>query len=205
MRTVAIASMKGGCGKSTLARHGSVILPRCALLDLDPQGTSRRWIERRRQAGLLGPALVEARADQLAKVTDQLDGEWFIIDTPPSHDDQMAIRSAASVADLVLIPVRPTPDDLDVLGATLDLLGGQRAAFVITMANPLTTLFKRTEAALKGVPGVELAPVTVTSRVGYPEAAEDGQAVTEHDPKGIAAEEMRQLWGWVESVLAAGT
>jgi chromosome partitioning protein len=201
-RVVAIISQKGGCGKSTIARHGSVLLPRCGLLDLDPQGTSRRWVERRRAAGLVGPGLVTAAASQVPQLIARLDADWLIVDTPPSHDDTRAIRAAAAAADLVLVPVRPTPDDLEVLGATLDLLDGRRAAFVLSMANPRATLTQRARAALEAVGTV--APVAITNRVAYPEAAEDGSAVTESDPRGPAADEMRRLWSWVTEAVQDG-
>jgi len=197
MKIIAVISMKGGCAKSTLARHGSVILSRCGLLDLDPQQTSKKWIERRKAAGLVGPAMVSASPDQVVRVVDNARAklDHLIIDTPPSHDDTRAIRAAVAVADFVVVPVKASPDDLEALEQTLPLLAGRRWAFVVTMATRSNMLERvRTTLAQVG----DLAPVIVANRVAYPEAAETGAAVTEHDPRGSAAEEMRQLWNWID-------
>ena len=100
MQTIAVISQKGGVGKSSLARHTAAMLPRAALIDLDTQGTSRRWIERRREAGHKGPGFSVAKWDKLPAMhqglTDQGVGN-LVIDTPPSHDDERAIRAAVDL------------------------------------------------------------------------------------------------------------
>ena len=56
MKTVLVASSKGGVGKTTvvthLAAHAALAGRRTVLVDADPQGSSTRWCERR--AGLVG-------------------------------------------------------------------------------------------------------------------------------------------------------
>jgi hypothetical protein len=47
--------------------------------------------------------------------------QWLFVDTPPSHEDPRSVEMAIAVADLVLIPVRPSPDDLEAVGPTIGL------------------------------------------------------------------------------------
>jgi chromosome partitioning protein len=196
MKIVAIVAQKGGTGKSTLARHGGVILPRCGLLDLDPQRTSLKWMEKRQAAGQIGPAMVNAAWYQVGKVVAAIGNrlDWLLIDTLPSYEDNRTIRAAVDVADLVLIPVKPSQDDLDTLPQTLAVINGRRFAFVITMATK-SKLLDRARASLVALGTV--APIIIGNRVAYPEATEVGAAVTETNPSGPAAIEMRRLWDWV--------
>jgi chromosome partitioning protein len=161
-------------------------------------------MEKRKAAGLNGPALVNAtwyKVDRIVDaVADKLD--WLLIDTFPSYEDPRAIRAAAAVADLVLIPIKPSQDDLDTLGDTLSIIRGRSYAFVITMATR-SRLLDRVRAGLPAVG--TLAPVIIANRVAYPEAAAVGAAVTETEPAGLAANEMRRLWEWVATTTKGST
>src|SRR5690349_2322092 len=114
MQTLILHTPKGGSGKSTLAREIAVAASaagvQTALADLDPQQTTSGWY-RRREAST--PALVtmgtDGRMDHIAAAGADL----LVIDTPPQYPPWLpALLPRAS---LVLVPVRPTPDDL--LGA----------------------------------------------------------------------------------------
>ena len=63
-----------------------------------------------------------------------------VIDTPPAITE--AIDAVVRVADLVLIPVRPSPHDLRAIGSTVDLVqaAGKPFAFALTQAKPNTRL-----------------------------------------------------------------
>lgn len=115
MQVIVLATQKGGSGKSTLARSIAVELTgrgRVAMLDLDPQGSLTKWWQRR-EANDLQLVTGLARADQIAKAVETLRGQgfdWLIIDTPGARDE--ATRIALRSADLVLVPVHPSQDDL---------------------------------------------------------------------------------------------
>lgn len=206
MATITIAMQKGGCGKSTLARHGSVILPRSALLDLDPQGTTMRWLDRRRENGAAAPAAIKASFARAGEAVERVKShpqiQHLIIDTPPEHDDQRTIRFAISVADYVVLPCKPSPDDLEVLRDTLKLVIGARKPFgiVLTMVRPGSrTLVQAQELLTKAATahGGELCPVTMGNRVAYTDSVFFAKTVTEFEPNGAAAEEMTGIWTWV--------
>jgi len=198
MKTIAIVSQKGGSGKSTIARHAAAMLPRAALVDLDPQSTCKKWIERRRNAGHKGPGFAVAKWDRLPEIHQaaaERDPDYLVIDTPPSHDDERAIRSAIAVADLVIIPVKPTPEDIEVLSGVEDLIGDTARIYVMTMITPRTKLYTNARSLLEKRGRV--APTGIANRVAYPEASFAGLTVSEYEPSGHAAAEMAALMQFI--------
>lgn len=199
MKTIAIISQKGGSGKSTIARHTAAMLPRAALVDLDPQGTSRRWIERRRDTGDKSPGFTDAKWDKLPgihKTLTERGADYLVIDTPPSHDDERAIRSAVALADLIIIPVKPTPEDIEVLTGVEALIGDKPRIYVMTMTNPRSNLYATAKSLLEKRGRV--APVGIVNRVAYPESSFAGLTVAEYEPSGHAAEEMKALMRFIK-------
>jgi chromosome partitioning protein len=197
MKTFAVCSLKGGCGKSTLARHGSVILPGSGLVDLDPQGTSKRWMVKRKALGLTRPAAIVANWYRLPPLLDQARENGFqniIIDVPPHYDDQRAARAAVEACDLVVVPCKPSPDDIEVVADTLQLIGSKPFVIVLTMAKRSRMTVQAAEMLMKYG---RLAPTLIWDRVAYPEAAMIGKSVTETNKNSDAALEMTNLWTWL--------
>ena len=139
MKIVAIVSQKGGAGKTTLALHIAVAAERAgistAILDMDPQGTAERWSEWRQEEP---PVVVAAKATTLNRRLEQAraaNGGLIVIDTPPLA--QTEAREAARIADLILIPCRPSAFDLDAIRITADLANDiRKPAFVVINAGP---------------------------------------------------------------------
>lgn len=199
MKTIAICSQKGGSGKSTLARHGSVVLPRSVLLDLDPQGTSRRWLDKRKKAGFSDPAAVIADWTKVQAIKERAREKGYqhlIIDTAPEHDDERSIRAAVDAADLTVIPVKPSPDDLEVIPGMLKIIGGRPFVFVLTMCVPRSRMLEQARSLLES--RGDVCPITIGNRVSFPEAGFDGSAVTEYEPDGPAADEIRKIFDWIQ-------
>ena len=115
MRVLALASQKGGSGKTTLSGHLAVQAQFAGsgpvvLIDIDPQGSLADWWNER-QADL--PAFAQTTVSRLAGDLSVLRQQGFklaVIDTPPAIT--MAIQSVVAVAELVVIPTRPSPHDL---------------------------------------------------------------------------------------------
>ena len=115
MKTIVITSQKGGSGKTMLAAHLSVEAERKGdapawLIDTDRQATLTRWHERRPTET---PQRGEVRFEKLMTGLATLAGNgaaYCFIDTAPTISDQTA--ALLDFADLVLIPVRPSPSDL---------------------------------------------------------------------------------------------
>lgn len=114
MKTILATNLKGGAGKTTLVRNLAVAAGRkVAVVDLDPQGSLSDWLEARESDD---PTLIRGVGhDRLNDDLPQIAEAGFrlcLIDTPPSTHSW--VRDAMSLANLVLIPVRPTcrvPDD----------------------------------------------------------------------------------------------
>ncbi len=111
MRTIAIANPKGGCGKTTiatcLAAHLAYDGQRVGMQDLDPQRSARDWLHSR---GGDYPPIREVAPDAATRsAAGELD--VLLLDTPAAlHGD--ALRAILRRADVLLVPVVPSPIDM---------------------------------------------------------------------------------------------
>ncbi|WP_308918349.1 ParA family protein [Jannaschia sp. LMIT008] len=201
MQTIIVASQKGGAGKTNLVRTLSVAATgdgmRVVVVDLDPQGSLRAWWDARESDA---PALVEAPVEALGKTLKGLasDFDLAVIDTPPSAGDWLT--KAFRAADLLVIPVKPGPDDLRAVGSTISAATAAKVpfAFVVSMAKPRSRMLEATIRALAAHGRV--APAQLNDRAAYLDAAVDGSGVTEgSDVK--ARDEAAALWHYVKGLL----
>lgn len=205
MKTVAIISRKGGAGKTTIALHLAVAAEAkglaTAVFDLDPQASAALWSDHR---GDPQPAVVPAQAPRLPSLLAQARGqeaELAILDTAP-HADAIA-SEAATHADLILIPCRPSAFDLDAIGASIRLArSADKPAAVVINAAPVQGV--ETAEAIEAIKnaGVDVCPVVLHQRKPYASRIHEGRTATEIEPKGKAAIEIQSLLMWVcEKVL----
>ncbi|MFA1687745.1 AAA family ATPase [Achromobacter dolens] len=200
MKTLVLASQKGGAGKTTLAAHLAVAAELAGagpavLIDTDPQGSLSAWWNSREANA---PALAEAKLAELPAKLAALAEAGFklaVIDTPPAIT--AAIRDVVKLADLVLIPTRPSPHDLRAVGSTVDIAqeAARPFAFAVTQAKPTARLTVQAVAALSAHGPV--APAIVHDRVDYAGSMVDGRTVQETDAKSRSAEEIAQLLSFV--------
>jgi chromosome partitioning protein len=118
-----------------------------------------------------------------------------VIDTAPATDD--GVRICIDAADLVLMPVRPTQDDLDAVGETLKLVkaAGKSGAFVLNAATKGAVSTRAAGNAL--VHRGELAEPTIHRAEAIPATRGSGQVIGETAPGSAAAQEFSQLWQYV--------
>ena len=115
MKTIVINSQKGGSGKTTLCAHLAVQAERAGdgpvyIIDTDPQGTLSTWHEYREDEA---PQRVEIPLPELANGLQLLatrKAAYCFIDTAPTRTDENV--ALFRMADLVLVPIRPSPSDL---------------------------------------------------------------------------------------------
>ncbi|WP_340264171.1 AAA family ATPase [Sphingobium mellinum] len=204
MRILALASQKGGSGKTTLSGHLAVQAQMAGagpvvLIDIDPQGSLADWWNEREAEY---PAFAQTTVARLAADLEILRQQGFklaVIDTPPAIT--MAIQSVISVAELIVVPTRPSPHDLRAVGATVDLCerAGKPLIFVVNAATPKARI--TSEAAVALSQHGTVAPVTLHHRTDFAASMIDGRTVMEVDPKGRSANEVTQLWSYISDRL----
>ena len=204
MRVLAMASQKGGSGKTTLSGHLAVQAQRSGagpvvLIDIDPQGSLADWWNERDDDM---PAFAQTTVARLASDLEILRQQGFklaVLDTPPAIT--MAIQSVIQVAELIVIPTRPSPHDLRAVGATVDLCerAGKPLIFVVNAATPKAKITYEAAVALSQHGTV--APVTLHHRTDFAASMIDGRTVMEIDPDGKSAREIEELWSYISDRL----
>lgn len=200
MRVIAFASQKGGSGKTTLSGHIAVEAERngagpVVMMDIDPQGSLADWWNERTAPT---PAFAQTSVSRLAADLEDLRSRGFklaVIDTPPAIT--LAIQTVVSVADLVVIPTRPSPHDLRAAGATVDLVerSGKPLVFVVNAATARAKI--SFEAAVALSQHGTVAPVMIHNRTDFASSMIDGRTVMETDPNGKSSKEIELLWGYL--------
>jgi chromosome partitioning protein len=205
LKTLAFLNQKGGSGKSSLAASVAVAAmeagERPFLIDLDPQMTLFSWGERRQAES---PPVDKARVAALGGVLDALGKQGYtlaVLDTQGA--DLAASSEVMRRADMTLIPARPTLPDIEASKPTVAALTslGRPFAFVLNQCPATASSGRASDAAralhLLGV----LASPAIGSRIDHQDAIALGQGVTERDPAGKAAREIRELWMWIKGRL----
>ena len=106
-----------------------------------------------------------------------------------------------ALADLILIPLNPTPADLRALVKGLPLVrkSGKPFQFVLTRVRPN---LRNNDGAAVALDALGLVLGTrMHERVIYAETFAHGKTALETDPKGVAAQEALALWGEVKGKL----
>ena len=176
--------------QAQIAGAGPVVL-----IDIDPQGSLSDWWNERTSDY---PAFAHTTVARLAADLEVLRQQGFklaVIDTPPAIT--MAIQSVINVAELVVVPTRPSPHDLRAVGATVDLCdrAGKPLIFVVNAATPKARITADASIALSQHGTV--APVTLHQRTDFAASMIDGRTVMEVDPNGKSAAEVAALWDYV--------
>lgn len=199
MQVIALVSRKGGAGKTTVACHLAVEAERVgrgpvAIIDTDPmQGLAQWWDAR--QAGT--PMLVRPEPDlqSALKALRSHGAKIAIIDTPPAVSADVSAVVAA--ADLVVVPVQPSPDDLRAVAVTVTMVERAKKplVFVINRTKPRARLTG--EAAIALSQHGTVSSTQLADRIDYAAAKTDGLTAPELEPGGRAAAEIAALWSYI--------
>jgi chromosome partitioning protein len=204
---ILVGGEKGGSGKSCLAQNIAVYLrterkSTVLMVDCDPQRTTSDWIQERNSAGTLSNIncvqLYGKIRNELLSLSKHYD--YVIVDC--GGQDNLALRSSMSVADHILIPLRPKRRDLKTVTHMEDIISTckmvnpkMNAAFVITQCPSLPSLAPRILEAKEVCRSfeVDVLDAITYSRNMYDDSEESGKSVMEIEPSGKAADEIRSI------------
>jgi chromosome partitioning protein len=208
VRTIAVATPKGGAGKTTLAVHlaiaGYLRGHRVILADADPQRSASDVLRMRVGPG---PKRVETAGPKLFALKDSAEragADFLIIDTPAGPEQD--VGPALTHADLTVLVVRPTFLDIASAVRIIDLTRrlGRSAVIVLNQALcPRASLEPpsvQTSLQALRFTGLPVSPVVIRSRAAYQTAVASGKSAEEFGPSP-AADETAALWLYLERLV----
>jgi chromosome partitioning protein len=210
---IAVAALKGGVGKTTIALNVAMCLhtagKRVLLVDADTQGSLRKWATRADAKGQDAPPVVGLDGSRLRKDLERVakDFDVAIVDAPPQLGSET--RAAMLSADVIVIPATPGATDVWALEDTLAVLDDARGLRPELEARLLLNRADRTTLASVARGALDRAAVPALesilhARVAYGEATAAGSGVVAYAPSSDAAREVRRLTKEVLGVLRGG-
>ena len=203
---VAVSSMKGGTGKTTvainLAERAHAAGLRCALIDYDPMEGSIGIADLRDRPGwvTIPGKLSSAGAEELKGLRSSGDYDILVCDLPGKESFTMGIILVE--ADVTLSPLNISPQELQS-AREFRWIGENMGWSLYFLPSNLTSVKKRqlelvTEVSSWGAP---VSPVVIQNRVAYVDCFRYGLGVCESSPRSLAAREVQSLWEWLSSIL----
>jgi chromosome partitioning protein len=193
---VLIGGEKGGTGKTTLATNiaamrageGRDVL----LIDTDTQGSAAMWAQIRHEERI-EPRItcVSVHGKGVSTEVRNLAPRFDDVVIDSGGRDSIELRQAMLVAQVMIIPARPSQFDLHGLAAVAQVVEEARgfnptlvARVVVNGAptNASTTDAQDMREVIAGMPGLELSQATIRDRLSFRRAARDGRSVSEHLP-----------------------
>jgi chromosome partitioning protein len=205
MRTLAFVSQKGGSGKSTIVSSVAVAAhqanEKVCVIDMDPKGSLTNWARLRGAGDIEALASGGAGLPALLATLERRGVTLALLDTPGAEG--AASSAAMRVADLNIVPSRPSLFDLWASARARAALEGIGAEFVFLLNQCPPAQTARVQDGVEALEemGRLISPL-ILARVEYQDAARRGRGVTELNPSGGAAQEVRGLWQSITARLA---
>jgi len=208
---ISVCNQKGGCGKTTVATNFATILAAegadVLLIDADTQPSALDWAGTRPEE-LPRVSVVGIPGDNLAREVGDLKSRYDYLLIDAGGRVNATARAAVLAADFTLIPVRPGAADFrstqDFIGGVVREVGSLKEVRAAIVVNELQAGVVFDQQAMQAVAG--LGPTALDAslgrRVAYREAFAQGLGVTEYEPSGAAAAEVRALFEEIKPELA---
>lgn len=197
MYVIGLVHSKGGTGKSTIAVNLARALQlrgaAVVVIDTDPQGTAQNWKASNTRGDDLPPVFGVTKAGALQQDVRRLSKAFDVAVIDGKAHLQAMDAAIIKTADLVLIPVQPSPADIWPTEAIVEMIQARRmvadkpaAAFVVSRRKPGTNLSAGVEDVLQrfGLP----VWAGTHDRVAYAQAIGQGLGVVDMNDRKAAAE-----------------
>ena len=199
MKVLSLVARKGGVGKSTLSINLAVAAMeaghRVGVIDLDPQSSLSEWTDRRTAEE---PVVSDVKVNMLPKFItagrEKLGLDLMFVDTPPASSDEM--DAAILAADYVVIPTQASLFDLRAVADTVrkcKQVNKPTCVIFNRVGNRAGLGVNTLRRQLVGV-GMPVIDAYIFDRVAFKDSAASGLAVTEYEPLGKAAREVREVF-----------
>ncbi len=205
---ISICNQKGGVGKSTVAFNLAAALAErrnsVFVVDADPQGTVSMWAKARARykADKINFNITFTEApwppEKILKLPAQQDHDFIIIDCGPANNK--AMKATLVVSDLTIIPVSPSPLDINSARSTIELIdegarkGATKSKVYLLISKKIvgTNLAKEARQTCQML-NLPILKTEISQRIALCESAITGQSVLEYAPNSAAAEEFIAL------------
>jgi chromosome partitioning protein len=198
-KVLTMAQQKGGAGKTTLVAQLAVALAvsgrKVALVDIDPQGSLSQWARIREEAGIAPNLhLTSVTGWRAQAAVDKLKASYDLVLVDSAPHAEIEAKIAVRVADLIIVPIQPSPLDLWATEPTLALAKSEKRKVLIVI-NRAQTRMKLAETLMARIAdlGADVAEATIGNRTAFAASMMEGRGVVETAAKGKAAMEMLAL------------
>lgn len=214
MKTICIASSKGGVGKSTIAVNLAVCAVKdnksVLIIDGDTQGSSMIFREFRETNDIKAISIPKPTIHK--DIADFKNFDLIIVDV--GGRDNPAFRSGiiASQYGMILIPIVPSQFDITETENTYGVIQEVSSMFDVKAysvfnqvnANPKVKIsgeaFKLVEE-LNEEYGIKSVGTILHSRVPFADSISHGKGVLEYKPKDKSSDEIKLLYGEIKTIL----
>lgn len=213
-KLIAILNQKGGCGKTTISMNLAASFTKLGyssmVLDADPQQSAIRWAQQGDNLPFEVQTIdMEIGARKVKANLQTLINEIHVVvlDLPPELKEPAML--ACMLADIAIIPVKPSPLDLWAGRAAVELakdaqeLRGQSKPSLILLPSGVKTgtrMAKDINLALNKI-GEPIAPVHITERIALAECAMLGETICSYDNTNPACQEFTELAQFIVQLL----
>lgn len=201
---ISIVNSKGGSGKSTISTNLAAVFAaegkEVLLIDADPeQHTSINWVADRPE-GLPKIHAVNLPARNLVIEANTLQNKWGVIIIDGGARIAEHSHAAVAVADWLIIPCRPSKADMDATAQFLNVVRADmvrrpslKGGLLLSMLQEGTAI---AEAARKQIAEWDFPAFesVIHHRVAFVEALWSGMSAGEYQPKGAAADDIRNFY-----------